>query len=176
MKEQILKFYKQQEFEELEKLVEKCETEELLTSLNQMDKEVLAQIFPKLPEEISAECFIKFDIETQKFLMENVSEMNFKDISEEILETDGVEEIIETEIFNEVILQAEADTRHEKLLEIIDGLNNNMSLEDIKELIKKNSRNYAKRQFTYFNHQLNVNWFGSINEAEEFILKTLGKE
>ena len=60
--------------------------------------------------------------------------------------------------------------------EIIDGLNNNMSLEDIKELIKKNSRNYAKRQFTYFNHQLNVNWFGSITEAEEFILKTLGKE
>ena len=48
--------------------------------------------------------------------------------------------------------------------------------EEIKELIKKNSRNYAKRQFTYFNHQLKVNWFSSIDEAEEFIVNTLRKE
>ena len=29
----------------------------------------------------------------------------------------------------------------------------------MKELIKKNSRNYAKRQFTYFKHQMDVKWF-----------------
>ena len=46
--------------------------------------------------------------------------------------------------------------------EIIDGLNNNVPLEDIKELIKKNSRNYAKRQMTYFKHQMDVNWFNSV--------------
>ena len=60
--------------------------------------------------------------------------------------------------------------------EIIEGLNNGNSIDEIKELIKKNSRNYAKRQFTYFNHQLNVNWFSSIDEAEEFIISTLRKE
>ena len=27
------------------------------------------------------------------------------------------------------------------------------------ELIKKNSRNFAKRQYTFFNHQMKVNWF-----------------
>ncbi|MBR2391209.1 MAG: magnesium transporter [Clostridia bacterium] len=50
--------------------------------------------------------------------------MHFKEISEEILDTENVEEKIETEIFNDIILQAEADTRHEKLLEIIDELQN----------------------------------------------------
>ena len=34
-----------------------------------------------------------------------------------------------------------------------------ISLEEAKELIKKRSRNYAKRQYTWFNNQLNVNWF-----------------
>ena len=124
MKEQILELFNAENFEDLEKLVKRVDTENLVKALKSLEKEILVQLFPKLPEEVSAECFIKFDKNLQKFLMENVSEMNFKDISEEILETDGVEEIIESEVFNEVILQAEADTRHEKLLEIIDGLNN----------------------------------------------------
>lgn len=32
------------------------------------------------------------------------------------------------------------------------------SLEEATELIKKNSRHYAKRQYTFFNHQLPVKW------------------
>lgn len=38
--------------------------------------------------------------------------------------------------------------------EVIDYLNGNYSLEECKELIKKRSRNYAKRQVTFFKHQL----------------------
>ena len=34
-----------------------------------------------------------------------------------------------------------------------------ISLEEAKDLIKKRSRNYAKRQYTWFNNQMNVNWF-----------------
>lgn len=34
-----------------------------------------------------------------------------------------------------------------------------ISLEEARELIKKKSRNYAKRQYTFFNNQLNVKWF-----------------
>lgn len=34
-----------------------------------------------------------------------------------------------------------------------------ISLEEAKELIKKRSRNYAKRQYTWFNNQLDVTWF-----------------
>lgn len=45
------------------------------------------------------------------------------------------------------------------------------------ELIKKNSRHYAKRQYTFFNHQLPVSWFSvnyenfeeTIEEVEKYI-------
>ena len=38
--------------------------------------------------------------------------------------------------------------------EVIDYLDNKCTLEECKELIKKRSRNYAKRQVTFFKHQL----------------------
>ena len=38
--------------------------------------------------------------------------------------------------------------------EVIDYLDNKYSLEECKELIKKRTRNYAKRQVTFFKHQL----------------------
>jgi len=43
--------------------------------------------------------------------------------------------------------------------EIIKYLNNEISLEEAKDLIKKNSRHYAKRQYTWFNNKMNVEWF-----------------
>lgn len=54
-----------------------------------------------------------------------------------------------------------------------------ISKDDAIELIKKRSRNYAKRQYTYFLHQLDVNWFNidvnnfdnTIKEVESFIEK-----
>ena len=43
--------------------------------------------------------------------------------------------------------------------EIIKYLNNEISLEEAKDLIKKNSRHYAKRQYTWFNNKMDVEWF-----------------
>lgn len=53
-----------------------------------------------------------------------------------------------------------------------------ISLEEAKELIKKNSRHYAKRQYTWFNNQMDVTWFNvkfsdfnkTIKEVEAFIV------
>ncbi len=45
-----------------------------------------------------------------------------------------------------------------------------LSNSEIKELIKKNTRNYAKRQMTFFKHQFeNVKWFNSLKEAESYL-------
>ena len=52
-----------------------------------------------------------------------------------------------------------------------------ISLEDAILLIKKNSRHYAKRQYTWFNHQMDVKWFNTnyddfnktIKEVEAYI-------
>ena len=43
--------------------------------------------------------------------------------------------------------------------EFNDYLFNNKSLEDAIDEIKLNSRRFAKRQYTFFNHQFNTNWF-----------------
>ena len=43
--------------------------------------------------------------------------------------------------------------------ELFEYFDNNISKEEAIELIKKRSRNYAKRQYTWFNNKLNVKWF-----------------
>ena len=63
---------------------------------------------------------------------------------------------------------------YKELYAYLDG---KISLEDATELIKKNSRHYAKRQYTWFNNQMNVKWFDTcydnfnktILEVEEYI-------
>lgn len=53
------------------------------------------------------------------------------------------------------------------------------SLEEVIDLIKKNSRHYAKRQYTWFNNQMQINWFNvnydhfqiTIDEVIHFIEK-----
>lgn len=63
--------------------------------------------------------------------------------------------------------------------EIIEHLNGNISLEDSIELIKTKSRKYAKRQYTWFNNQMDIKWFqtdyknfeNTVKEVTNFIEK-----
>lgn len=61
--------------------------------------------------------------------------------------------------------------------EFNDYLFNNKSLEEVIEQIKKDSRHFAKRQYTFFNHQFNTKWFNvdfnnfntTINEVIKYV-------
>ena len=63
--------------------------------------------------------------------------------------------------------------------ELYKYFNGEITLDEAIDLIKKNSRNFAKRQYTFFNNQMNVSWFNvdfdnfdnTINEVYEFILR-----
>lgn len=65
---------------------------------------------------------------------------------------------------------------YKELFEYFDG---NISLESAIDLIKQRSRKYAKRQYTWFNNQLNINWFdvdfenfdNTVNKVLNFINK-----
>ena len=57
--------------------------------------------------------------------------------------------------------------------EVIEGLKNGENEEKIKETVKRNSRRYAKRQWTYFSRQMEVNWFESEEEALKFALEAI---
>ena len=48
--------------------------------------------------------------------------------------------------------------------EIIKYVNGEIQLNEEIELIKKNTRHYVKRQYTWFNNQLPVNWFNTVFE------------
>lgn len=122
--EEIVKLYENQEYEKLEELVSSTDVKVLGDELKQIDKMVLVHIIPRLPEEISAKVFLTFPEDLQRYLIDNISDYNFKDISEELLDDENIEKNLNKEIFNEVLMKAEADTRHEKLLEIIDSIEN----------------------------------------------------
>ena len=63
--------------------------------------------------------------------------------------------------------------------ELFDYFDNKISLEQAIELIKQRSRKYAKRQYTWFNNQMNVKWFNTnfdnfdktVNLIKEYIKK-----
>ena len=52
------------------------------------------------------------------------------------------------------------------------------SLEECLELIKQRSRRYAKKQYTWFNNQMKINWFNTnyedFNKTVEEIKKFIG--
>ena len=63
--------------------------------------------------------------------------------------------------------------------ELYQYFNGTTSKEEAIDLIKRNSRRYAKRQYTYFNNQMNVKWFdvdydnfnNTVNEVIKYITK-----
>ena len=58
--------------------------------------------------------------------------------------------------------------------EFYDYLYSNKSLETVIEEIKKNSRHFAKRQYTFFNHQFNTNWFNvDLNNFDNTIIEVM---
>lgn len=65
---------------------------------------------------------------------------------------------------------------YKELIEYLDG---NIALDEAIDLIKSRSRKYAKRQYTWFNNQMNIKWFSTnyddfnetINKVEDYIDK-----
>lgn len=63
--------------------------------------------------------------------------------------------------------------------ELFEYFDNNISLEEALDLIRQRSRKYAKRQYTWFNHQIPIKWFNvdfnnfnnTINEVYNYIKK-----
>lgn len=63
--------------------------------------------------------------------------------------------------------------------ELYEFFDNKKTLREVNELIKQTTRNYAKKQYTWFNNQMNIKWFNvdfdnfsnTINEIVSYIEK-----
>jgi tRNA dimethylallyltransferase len=55
--------------------------------------------------------------------------------------------------------------------EIFQHFDGSISLEEARELIKRNTRNYAKRQLTWFKRYKDIEWFSplQIDEIKQFL-------
>lgn len=136
--EEIVRLFQEEKFEELEKFVDeikKDDYEAVAKELSSIEPELLADILPKINKDVSAELFILFPKKLQKYLTENISDIEFEKVAEELLDSD-VEDNVSTEVLNEILLKADADVRHEKLLQIIDDLENK-NFSTLKPLLKE---------------------------------------
>lgn len=84
---------------------------------------------------------------------------------------DGLEQEIKTLLEQGVLF---SDTCMEGIgyKEWKDYFQGNKTKEEVKQMIQKNSRNFAKRQYTWFKHQMPVRWF-DVTKQEESIWKEI---
>ncbi len=84
---------------------------------------------------------------------------------------DEVKNLYQNKIYSKAIMTG---IGYKELYKYFDG---DITLDESLNLIKKNSRNFAKRQYTFFNHQMNTTWFNvdfdnfnkTVNEVYEYI-------
>ncbi len=98
---------------------------------------------------------------------------------------DRVDKMVENGLIDEVKAFYDKNIHTKPLLsaigykELYQYFDNKISFEKAIELIKRNSRRYAKRQYTFFNHQFDIKWFNvnidtfdeTINDVTEYIDK-----
>ncbi len=104
-------------------------------------------------------------------LYETINNRVDKMVQEGLIEE--AKKFYDRKIFSKAINTAIA---YKELYKYFDGT---LSLDEALELIKKKSRNYAKRQYTWFNNQMDVKWFdidvsnfsNTILEVENYIDK-----
>ena len=87
-----------------------------------------------------------------------------------------VDKMIDSGLLEEVKSFYDKGIRSKPLLsgigykELYKYFDNEISYEEAIDLIKRNSRRYAKRQYTFFNHQFNIKWFNvDINHFDKTI-------
>ena len=89
-----------------------------------------------------------------------------------------VDKMIENGLLDEVKSFYDNNMRYKPLLggigykELFSYYDGDITLEEAIELIKRNSRRYAKRQYTFFNNQFDIKWFNvNFNNFNETILE-----
>ena len=94
-----------------------------------------------------------------------------------------VDKMVEEGLLREVKELYDANVRTKAIMtgigykELYKYFDGELTLDESLNLIKKNSRNFAKRQYTFYNHQMDVKWFNvnfkdfnkTVDEVYEFV-------
>ena len=180
----LIELYESGKFEEFEEYSSSLELNELTQSIEKLNKKNVASLFVKLLPDIQAKVFINLTQELQEFLIDNITGIDFHHFSEAILNLDEIEDKINKNLFNEILIRSESDARHEKLLEIIDNIENKkftslkpilseMEPIDIAEIINDVDKEKIAVMFRLLPKDLACDVFVEMdNDAQQVIIKT----
>ena len=124
MIKKIIGYFKNEAFDELAKFVSDIETETLADEIKNIDKDLIVLIVSKFPDDVFADIFMILPLEIQDYLVENINDIVFKKFSEKLLDHEDIDTKINKDVFNNILIRAEVESRKEKLLEIIDNIEN----------------------------------------------------
>lgn len=120
----IIELYESQKFDEFKDFVSELDPEVLSKEIEKIDRPLLVPIISKFPEDTFSEVFVRISTELQNYLVDNINDFDFKNLSEKLLDQDNIENKIDKDVFNKILIRAEVESRREKLLEIIDNIEN----------------------------------------------------
>ena len=106
--------------------------------------------------------FIGLDLD-RDFLYERINKRVDIMFEEGVLKE--AKELYDKKIYSKAVMTG---IGYKELYEYFDG---NISLDEAKDLIKKNTRHYAKRQMTWFRNQMDIKWFRLNDNNYQEILK-----
>ena len=124
MIKKIIDYFKNEAFDDLAKYVSELEPKNLANEIKNIDKDLMVLIVSKFPDDIFAKIFMLLSVENQDYLVDNINDFCFKIFSERLLDLEDIENKINKDVFNKILIRAEADSRKEKILEIIDNIEN----------------------------------------------------
>lgn len=124
MSKKIVELYSSGNYDEFQKYVSDLEPEQLRDAIENIEKPLLVPIISKFPANVFSKVFVLLNSKLQDYLVDNINDFDFKNLSEELLDEDDIENIINKDIFNKILIRAEVESRREKLLEIIDNIEN----------------------------------------------------
>ena len=168
--------------------LEKMSNEELWEMLNKLDKEACKNIHPNNKKRVIRAISIartnsvskskNIEMQEHKLVYKDVRvlllnpdrELLYENINKRVdlmFEKGLINEVKSLSKLYELSLTARQAIGYKEVLEYLDGC---LSLEACSDLIKRRTRNYAKRQVTFFKHQFDAESFASPNE----LLRALG--
>ena len=84
----------------------------------------LTKLFGCLDKELAADVFVLLDRETQQRLLKDFSDVKLQEVTDEIID-DNVEDLLDsmpTDVVHQVLLKATPENRNDKIVEIVDYL------------------------------------------------------
>ncbi len=124
MKEKIIQLLNDEKTDELTDLLKDVTLEELADLLDSLESDHLTKLFGLLDKETAADVFVLLNRETQKRVLKDFSDVKLQSVTDEIID-DDVEELLgsmPTDVVHEVLLKATPENRNDKIVEILDYL------------------------------------------------------